>query len=70
MIEKDNPESIKEITTTEIKKKGIWTKIIQIKYIKQLLCPEFLDTKILMILASAPLLLFIGIIIWRIFNYE
>ena len=67
---KTDTNIIKEVTTTEVKEKGSWTKIIQVKYIKQLLCPAFLDTNILTILASVPLLFLIIVVLWRMFYYE
>jgi hypothetical protein len=64
-------EVIKEITTVEEKTNdGHWTKIIRVKYIKQLLCPGFLSDRIIMYLAAIPLTVLIGIILWRIFSYE
>lgn len=67
---KKTPEIIQEVTTVETKSGSSWTKIIQIKYIKQLLCPGFLDDNLMMLLASIPLLILIGAVLWRFFYHE
>jgi len=67
---KKSPEIIQEVTTVETKSGSSWTKIIQIKYIKQLLCPGFLDDNLMMLLASIPLLILIGAVLWRFFYHE
>ncbi len=69
-VRKKTPKIIQEVTTVETKNGSSWTKIIQVKYIKQLLCPGFLDDNIMMFLASIPLLVLIGATLWRFFYYE
>lgn len=69
-VTKKSPEIIQEVTTVETKSGSSWTKIIQVKYIKQLLCPGFLDDNLMMLLASIPLLILIGAVLWRFFYHE
>jgi len=66
-VKKIKPKNtIKEVTTIETKSDGYWYKIVTIKYIKKLMCPSFMTNKMIAILASIPLLLMIGIILWKI----
>lgn len=67
---KSSPSVVKEITTVETTKNGYWSKIITITYARDLLCPAFFSKKLLMLFASVPLIILIGLIIWRIFYYE
>ena len=67
---KKTPEGIQEVTTVETKSGSSWTKIIQIKYIKELLCPGFLDDNLLMFLASIPLIILIIAILWKVLYHE
>lgn len=60
---------IKEITTIEQKKPGYFSKITIIEYIKPLMCPGFISKKMIVGLISVPLIVMIGLILWRIFNY-
>lgn len=62
---------VKEITTVEEKSNdGYWTKIIRVRYIKQLLCPGFFSDNVVMCLAAIPFIIFIGIILWKVFSHE
>lgn len=62
---------VKEITTVEEKDTdGSWTRVIKVRYIKQLLCPGFFSDRIIVYLAAIPLMILIGVILWRIFNHE
>lgn len=61
---------IKEVTTIEQKKPGYFSKITIIEYIRPLMCPGFISKKMLVILISVPLIIMIGFVLWRIFNYE
>ena len=61
---------IKEVTTIEQKKPGYFSKITIIEYIRPLMCPGFISKKMLATLISVPLIIMIGLILWRIFNYE
>ena len=61
---------IKEVTTIEQKKPGYFSKITIIEYIKPLMCPGFISKKMLALLISVPLIIMIGFVLWRIFNYE
>lgn len=67
-IKKNVPKNVvKEVTTIETKSDGYWYKIVTIKYIKKLMCPSFMTNKMIAIFASVPLLLMIGVILWKIF---
>lgn len=64
---KNQPKTIvKEVTTVETKSDGYWYKIVTTKYINKLMCPSFMTNKMIAIFASIPLLLMIGIILWKI----
>ena len=61
---------IKEVTTIEQKNPGYFSKKTIIEYIRPLMCPGFISKKMLAILISVPLIIMIGFVLWRIFNYE
>jgi len=58
---------IKEVTTIEQRGgDGLWSKIITVKYIKQLVCPSFLKTELIAVIAVIPLIILIIFALWRL----
>ena len=70
-VSKKSPKVVKEVTTVETRETdGSWVKTTVVKYVKSLLCPAFFSNRLIVTLAAIPLLILIGVIIWRIFGHE
>ena len=66
------PKDIVEQVTTveETRGAGYWTRVTTVKYIKQLLCPAFFKSELILTFAALPLLILIVVILWRLTTHE